>query len=123
MKQIAIKDHRGHVLAFVGTGEEFGSQQDAARALALQSHEKMAWIDWVESTAPGNGSSLMDECLRALEAEGVALIGLEVVPEDPDAIESTVRFYERFGFVNVSLIAPLSEFPIMFRDAGWNGVE
>ena len=123
MKQILIRDERGELLAFVGTREEFEAQGDAARVLGTSGWDRLAWIDWVESTAPGNGTLLMEEALLRIEADDVALIGLEVVPKDPAHFSDVVRFYQKFGFVDVSSVAPYSEFPIMFRNAGWNGIE
>jgi GNAT superfamily N-acetyltransferase len=123
MKKLLIKDARGELLAFIGTREEFELQQDAARVLGSTEWDILAWIDWVESTAPGNGTLLLEEALLRIEADGVKLIGLEVVPKDPDRLDDAVRFYRKFGFVDVSAIAPYADFPIMFRDAGWNGIE
>lgn len=123
MKQILIRDGRGELLAFVGTREEFEAQGDAARVLGSAGWDRLAWIDWVESTGPGNGTLLMEEALLRIEADDVALIGLEVVPKDPAQFGDVIKFYQKFGFVDVSAVASYAEFPIMFRDAGWNGIE
>lgn len=123
MRQVVIKDFRGQVVAFVGTQDEFREQHDAARYLGSSDHAVMAWIDWVESTGPGNGTRLMEELLMVLEAENVSLIGLEVVPKNPAEIEKTVSFYEKFGFVSLGLLAPFEEAKLMLREASWNGIE
>jgi|GEM_PF-2758523 len=123
MKQLVIKDERGQVVAFIGTPAEFSAQPDAARLLGSSSDQHMAWIDWVESSAPGNGTRLLSEALTLLEAEGVTLIGLEVVPKNPDDFDRLVEFYEKFGFVYVSKLHPYNDGPVMLREASWNGIE
>lgn len=123
MKQVVIKDQRGHVVATVGSQGEFDNQSDSAKLLGLAAHEKMAWIDWIESASPGMGSELMREILMTLEAEGVALIGLEACANGEEASARLARFYTKFGFVDVSLLAPYSEHPVFLRDSGWNGME
>jgi ribosomal protein S18 acetylase RimI-like enzyme len=65
----------------------------------------------------------MEEALLRIESDDVGLIGLEVVPKDPAQFGDVIRFYQKFGFVDVSSAAPYAEFPIMFRDSGWNGIE
>lgn len=120
MKQVVIKDERGHVVATVGSQQEFDSQQDSAKILGLALHEKMAWIDWIESAAPGNGSALMREMLIALEAERVSLIGLEACSQNEHMKTRLARFYEKHGFVDVSLLAPYAEHPVFLKDFGWN---
>ncbi len=123
MKQVVIKDARGHAVATIGSQGEFENQSDSAKLLGLAAHEKMAWIDWIESTAPGNGSELMREMLTALEAEGVSLIGLEACGKGEAMATRLARFYAKFGFVDVSLLAPYAEHPVFLRDSGWNGME
>lgn len=123
MKQIVINDARGKVLASIGTQRDFENQSDSARVLGLAAHERMAWIDWVQSSAPGNGTLLMHELLTALEAEGVALIGLEACATSEEHRQRLAKFYSKFGFVDVSLITPWSEHPVYLRDAAWNGME
>lgn len=123
MKQIVIKDGRGQAVAVVGSQAEFESLPDTARVMGIAAHEKMAWLDWIESSAPGNGSSLMRELLVALEAEGVALIGLEACATSQHHRDRLGKFYEKFGFVDVSILAPWSEHQLYLRDSGWNGME
>lgn len=125
MKQLRLNDERGQLIAFIGQPDDFQSQSDSARSLAVGSKAELrvAWIDWIESTEPGNGSKLLAQALTILEAEGVSLIGLEVVPKRPEDFERTVEFYERFGFVYVAKFHPYAAGPIMVRDAGWNGME
>lgn len=125
MKQLCLKDERGALIAFIGSQEEFRLQSDAARVLGHGSYggEPLAWIDWIESSGPGNGSRLLAEALTILESEGVDLIGLEVVPKHPDDFDRTVEFYEKFGFVYVSKFQPYTDGPLMFRDSSWNGME
>lgn len=123
MKQVVIKDARGQCVAVVGSRAEFEQQEDSARLLGLADHEKMAWVDWIESTAPGNGSALMREMLIALEAEGVALIGLEACAPDDKRREKLMKFYAKHGFVDVSILAPWAEHQLFLRDSGWNGLE
>lgn len=125
MKQLCLKDERGQLIAFIGDPDDFRAQHDSARSLAVgsKSEARLAWIDWIESTEPGNGSKLLAQALTILEAEGVSLIGLEVVPKRPEDFDRTVEFYEKFGFVYVAKFHPYTDGPVMFRDAGWNGME
>lgn len=125
MIRIDIRDDRGEVLAFVGTRDEFTIQQDAARAIGIYEHDRLGWIDWVEASSPGKGlgTALMNDALLRIESEGVSLIGLEVVTKDPADMDRGRRFYERLGFVPIPALASYSTFPIMVRDASWNGIE
>lgn len=125
MKQLCLKDERGQLIAFIGDAHDFEAQHDSARCVAVGSsaNARLAWIDWIESTAPGNGSRLLAQALAIFEAEGVSLIGLEVVPKDPGDFDRVVDFYERFGFVYVGSTCPYADGPVMFRDGEWNGME
>lgn len=123
MKQLVIKDDRGQVVAWLGSRDEFLAQSDAASLMGQSVIEPMAWIDWVEATQPGNGTSLMKEALGILDAEGVKLVGLEVYPKEDKDTERLMRFYEKFGFVDVSSVFRASDYPIMFRESSWSGIE
>lgn len=123
MKQLVIKDERGQIVAWLGSRDEFLAQKDAANFLGQSVIEPMAWIDWVESASPGNGTLLMQETLSILDAEGVKLVGLEVFPKTPGHLDGLIRFYEKFGFVDVSAVLKGNDFPIMFRESTWNGIE
>lgn len=126
MKQLCLKDERGQLIAFIGNSEEFGEQHDAAKILGKTGEQRLAWIDWVESKNPGNGTSLMREALVALEAEGVRLIGLEVYARAQD-FDRIAKFYRKFGFA--FLAASEEHLPdgarvsVMLREADWNGME
>ena len=124
MKQLCLRDERGQLIAFIGSAGDFESQEDGARSLgSARGSGPLAWIDWIESTAPGNGTKLMREALMILEAEGVSLIGLAVVPKDPSSFDRVVKFYSKFGFVHVAMFGPFGYDPLMFRDSSWNGME
>lgn len=123
MRQLVIKDERGQLVAWLGAKDEFLAQRDSASLMAQSNIEPMAWIDWVESNQPGSGTSLMEEALSILDSEGVRLVGLEVYPKEPNSLARVIRFYEKFGFVDVSAVLRGVEFPIMFRESSWNGIE
>jgi len=126
VRKLCLKDERGQLIAFLGNRAEFEAQHDAAKILSSSGEDRLAWIDWVESSRPGNGSSLLAEAIFAMESEGVTLIGLEVYAR-PEEFDRVARFYGKFGFVGFGdgheTLADGRQVRVMTRETDWNGME
>jgi hypothetical protein len=122
VKGLAFETPDGSATVYVGDAGDFAKGDDVPAAVFGQMEGKVAWIEWIKAARPRSGNGLLETVLVELRAQGVVLVGAQVVPigvaADAPAVRRLAAFYSRHGFTDASELVPWSEWPVMLAALG-----